>query len=167
MELPDDVIKLIREYSSPSYPYWRAGSYVYKQLKKMKINFLEILQYRIVLKSFSYSTFNHLRLEHNLLKNCEGYRKFVNGESWSIRGHWHPKFGPKIPRPINFQVLIGNTKRLLKDISHGKQIHDRFNTPHYERDEERFVERDVLYNIKHHKRMKMRWPNRKFGYNDN
>ena len=32
MELPDDVIKIIREYSSP-YHNWRAGYYLYKKLK--------------------------------------------------------------------------------------------------------------------------------------
>lgn len=161
MELPDDVVKLIRDYSMPSYPYWRAGSYVHKQLKSMKRNLLEELQFWIVLKSFSYSTFNHIRLEHNLLKNCERYRKFVNGEEWGISGHWHPKFGPKIPRPINFSVLIGNTKKLLKD-EYKSPSQIGFGLRYYNRD----VERCVSFEIRHHKEMKRMYPDRLFGYND-
>ena len=134
----------------------------------MKRNLLEELQFWIVLKSFSYSAFNHVRIEYNLLKNCKGYRQFVNREFWRISGHWHSRFGPKIPRPINFQVLIGNTKRLLKDIYHGKQIYGRYNNnPHYVSHEEKDVERHVSHIISRHKKMKLRWPNRKFGYNDN
>lgn len=161
MELPDDVIKIIREYSSP-YHNWRAGSYVYKKLKSIHKNLLEELQFWIAIKYFSYSAYNHLRIEYNLLKNCIKYRKFINLENWRVIGNWHPLYGPKIPRPINFQVLIGNTKRLLKDISHGKQIYGRDNIPHYDPD----VEWRVSYKIKYHKDMKLRYPNRKFGYYD-
>lgn len=165
MELPDDVVKLIREYSSPSYPYWRAGSYIYKQLKTIKRNLLEELQFWIVLKRFSYSAFNHVRIEYNLLKNCERYRKHVNGEfsNYTLTGYKHPLFGPKIPRPINFAVLIGNTKKLLKDLYHGKRIRGRHNIPVYDPD----VEWNIFYQITRHKEMKMRFPDRKFGYNDN
>lgn len=93
MELPDDVIKLIREYSSPSYPYWRAGSYIYKKLIKIRINLLEELQIWILLGRFSYSRLNYLRIQYNLLKNSTMYRKHVNGEFWNANlymNYFHP-----------------------------------------------------------------------------
>ena len=105
MEFPDDIVKLIREYSSP-YRNWKEGSYIYKKLIKIRMNLLEELQIWILLGRFSYSRLNYLRMQYNLLKNSTMYRKHVNGEFWNIVGHFHPEIGPKIPRPINFSVLI-------------------------------------------------------------
>lgn len=39
MQLPEDVLTIIKEYSHPKYPYWKAGSYVFKQLKIVDINY--------------------------------------------------------------------------------------------------------------------------------
>ena len=79
MDLPDDVVNIIREYSRP-YRNWKAGSYVYKKLITMRINLLEELQFWILLGRFSYSRLNYLRIQYNLLKNSTMYRKHVNGE---------------------------------------------------------------------------------------
>lgn len=167
MQLPEDVLSIIKEYSRPKYPYWRAGSYVFKQLKIVDINLLEELQYWIILKKFSYCPINYLRIEYNLLKHNTRYRKYVNGEIWngqcwigSIYGYWHPHFGPKIPRPINFSHLIGNTQKLLKDAYSGKKMNCNrigFAT-------KRDVEWYISYQIHYHKEMKLRYPDRLFGY---
>jgi len=160
MELSDDVVNIIREYSRP-YRNWKAGSYVYKKLITMRINLLEELQFWILLGRFSYSRLNYLRIQYNLLKNSTMYRKHVNGDFWNLVGDFHPDIGPKMPRPINFSVLIGNTKKLLKDeYKHPSQI--GYGLRYYNRD----VERRVSFEIRHHKEMKLMYPDRLFGYND-
>ena len=89
------------------------------------------------------------------------YRKYVNGEFWNLDGDFYPEIGPKIPRPINFSVLIGNTKKLLKDeYNHPSQF--GFGLRYSNRD----VERRVSFEIRHHKEMKLMYPDRLFGYND-
>ena len=162
MELPDDVLKLIREYSRP-YRNWRAGSYVYKKLITMKIILLEELQIWILFGMFSYSRFNYLKIQYNLLKNSTMYRKYVNGEFCNANvymRYFYPEIGPKIPRPINFSVLIGNTKKLLKDeYKYPSQF--GFGLSYYNRD----VERHVSFEIKNHKEMKLMYPDKLFGYN--
>jgi len=163
MEFPDDVVKLIREYSSP-YRNWRAGSYIYKKLIKIRMNLLEELQIWILLGRFSYSRLNYLRIQYNLLKKSTMYRKHVNGEYWNANlymKYFRPEIGPKIPRPVNFSVLIGNTKKLLKD-EYKRPSQFGFGLRYYNRD----IERRVSFETRHHKEMKLMYPDRLFGYND-
>jgi hypothetical protein len=167
MELPNDVVKIIREYSSPKYPYWKAGSYIYKQLKLMNINLLDQLHYWIIIKEFSYCPNNYLRIEYELLKHNTRYKNFVNGLLWngndwigSTSGYWQPAFGPKIPRPICFPVLIGNTKQMLRDARNGKKMRSKFSNFTTKTD----IEWHISYEIQHHKEMKLRFPDRLFGY---
>jgi hypothetical protein len=166
MELPDDVLKLIREYSCPSYPYWKKGSYFCRYLKTINEDLLEQLQFWIIIKNFSYSKLNYLRIEYNLLKNSLLYRKYVNGEfrlgNYYMTGYWEPEFGPKIPRPICFPILIGNTQKILKDVYNSKEILSNRSTFILKGN----IESHVAFEIRFHKEMKMRYPDRLFGYNE-
>ena len=88
----------------------------------------------------------------------------VNSEFWNANlymNYFHPEIGPKIPRPINFSVLIGNTQKLLKD-EYKDPSQFGFGLRYYNRD----VERRVSFEIRHHKEMKLMYPDRLFGYND-
>ena len=83
MELPDDIIKLIKEYAQPCFLNWRKGSYIhqyYKTLKTYKYNSLqEDLQIFIVEKYFSYDIIVHLKLEYKLVKKSIKYRDLQYG----------------------------------------------------------------------------------------
>ena len=90
MELPDDIVNLIREYSRP-YRNWRKGSYInqyYKTLKTYKYNsLLEDLQILIVSKWFSYDRIVHLKLEYKLIQKSIKYRdlQYGAGKAFGIR----------------------------------------------------------------------------------
>jgi hypothetical protein len=79
-----------------------------------------------------------------------------------MTGYWAPEFGPKIPRPICFPILIGNTQKLLKDAYNGKEIYSNRSTFILKGN----IESHVAFEIRFHKEMKMRYPDRLFGYNE-
>jgi hypothetical protein len=90
MELPDDILTLIREYSRP-YINWRRGSYIHRQYQKLKTykynSLQEDLQILIVQKWFSYDRIIHLKLEYALIKKSIKYRdlQYGAGKAFGIR----------------------------------------------------------------------------------
>ena len=90
MELPDDILMLIKEYSRPNIN-WRKGSYIHRQYQKLtsyKYNSLqEDLQILIVTKWFSYDRIVHLKLEYALIKKSIKYRdlQYGAGKAFGIR----------------------------------------------------------------------------------
>lgn len=74
MEFPDDILKIIREYSRPC---WRKGSYINRYYKNDTL--LEDLQIHIVQKWFSYDRLFHLNLEYKLLEESMKYRDMQTG----------------------------------------------------------------------------------------
>lgn len=91
MELPDDILRLIREYSRP-YINWRKGSYIHRQYQKLKTPYKynslqEDLQILIVQKWLSYDRIVHLKLEYALIKKSIKYRdlQYGAGKAFGIR----------------------------------------------------------------------------------
>jgi hypothetical protein len=91
MELPDDIIKHIKEYAQPYFRNWRRGSYIhqyYKTLQTYKYNSLrEDLQIFIVKKWFSYDRIVHLKLEYKLIQKSIKFRdlQYGAGKAFGIR----------------------------------------------------------------------------------
>jgi len=89
MELPDDIIKLIKEYSMPCRN-WRKGSSIHHYYKNLKTSYkynslLEDLQILIVRKFFSYDIIVHLKLEYKLIQKSIKYRDLQSGAGRAFR----------------------------------------------------------------------------------
>ena len=74
MQLPDDVLYIIKEYSRPCRN-WRKGSYVYQCYKSKRRSFLNDLRIHIV-ENFWYIDFlERLQMQYYLLTYSSVYKK--------------------------------------------------------------------------------------------
>jgi len=73
MELPYDVLQIIREYSRPCRN-WRKGSYLYQYYKSNCMSFLNDLKIHIV-ENFRVCFLERLQMQYYLLTHSYVYKK--------------------------------------------------------------------------------------------
>lgn len=74
MQLPDDVLYLIKEYSRPC-KNWRKGSYIYQLYKSKRRSFLNDLKIHIVENFWDIDFLERLQMQYYLLTHSSVYKK--------------------------------------------------------------------------------------------
>lgn len=121
--LPDDVLKIIREYSRPYYRNWRKGSCIHQYYKTIQNQYIsntlgEDLQIFIVQKWFSYDRFVHLKLEYKLIKKSIKYRDLQHGAG---KNFYMRKLGIKEDIRETIETGIGH-----KEVENRRYMLNRF-----------------------------------------